>query len=67
MVIEPGYVATDMVLAGGGGALIAERMIQPADVAEAALLPARLSPAAVPVELVMRVVMMPYKQHQQAA
>ena len=48
MVIEPGYVATDMVLAGGGGALIAERMIQPADVAEAALLPARLSPAAVP-------------------
>ena len=28
MVIEPGFVATDLVLAGAGGALIADRVIQ---------------------------------------
>lgn len=35
--------------------LIAERMIQPSDIAEAALLPLRLSPDAVPLEVVMKV------------
>lgn len=35
--------------------LIPERCIQPSDIAEAALLPLRLSPDAVPLELVMKV------------
>lgn len=70
MVIEPGFVATDIVLHRGD--LDPQRCIQPADVAQAALpvLPVRLSPGAVPLELVMRVVLSPYTKgkgdvHQQ--
>ncbi|KAL4458634.1 hypothetical protein ABPG75_013499 [Micractinium tetrahymenae] len=52
MVIEPGFVATDMVL--HLGKLLPELCIQPSDIAEAALLPLRLGSNAVPLELVMK-------------
>jgi len=59
MVIEPGFVATDMVLHRGD--LIPEHCIQPGDIAEAALLPLRMGANAVPLEVVMKVVLSPYK------
>ena len=43
------------------GNLIPERCIQPQDIAEAAMLPLRMSANAVPLELVMKVVLSPYK------
>lgn len=58
-VIEPGFVATEMVV--HNERLLPERMIRPEDVAEAALLPLRLGPNAVPLELVLKVTQSPYK------
>eukprot|EP00922_Rhytidocystis_sp_ex-Travisia-forbesii_P045619 GHVS01068065.1.p1 GENE.GHVS01068065.1~~GHVS01068065.1.p1 ORF type:complete len:250 (+),score=33.94 GHVS01068065.1:92-841(+) len=51
MVIHPGFIATDMVKSPG---LLAERMIQPADVAEAAMLPFRTTSGCCPEEITLR-------------
>ncbi len=58
-VIEPGFVATDMVI--HKERLAPDRMIKPEDVAEAALLPLHLGPTATPVELTLKCVLRPYK------
>lgn len=58
-VIEPGFVATDMVV--HNERLIPDRIIKPEDVAEAALLPLHLSPNAVPLEMTLKCVLSPYK------
>lgn len=58
-VIEPGFVATDMVVHNPH--LLPERMIRPEDVAEAALLPLRLGPNATPLEVTLKVTQSPYK------
>ena len=58
-VIEPGFVATEMV--AGNARLLPDKMIKAEDVAEAALLPLVLGPRAAPVELVMKVLPSPYK------
>jgi len=59
MVIEPGFVATEGVLQLG--CFDPELLMQPADVAEALLLPLRMGPNAVPLEVAMEVVRSPEK------
>ncbi|KAI7840700.1 hypothetical protein COHA_005622 [Chlorella ohadii] len=59
MVIEPGFVATDMVV--HNERLVPDKMIKPEDVAEAALLPLHLGPNATPLELTLKCVLRPYK------
>lgn len=58
-VIEPGFVATDMVV--HNERLVPDKMIKPEDVAEAALLPLHLGPNATPLELMLKCVLRPYK------
>lgn len=52
MLINPGFVATDMTQGISG--VIPERMLQTADVAEAAMLAIRTSPACCPQEITLR-------------
>jgi NAD(P)-dependent dehydrogenase (short-subunit alcohol dehydrogenase family) len=52
MVIEPGFVATDMTVRQEG--VVPERMIRPEDVASAALLPFEMKGEGVPVEVVLK-------------
>ncbi len=56
-VICPGFVNTDMV---DGRGLIMERMIQPADIARAALFVARFPGTGCPTEIVIRPQRTPY-------
>lgn len=63
VLIEPAHVATDMASAQGGNryeAVKPELMIQPADIAEAALLAFRLGPQATPAEIVVNKLRTPY-------
>eukprot|EP01061_Rhynchopus_euleeides_P008856 TRINITY_DN1800_c0_g1_i1.p1 TRINITY_DN1800_c0_g1~~TRINITY_DN1800_c0_g1_i1.p1 ORF type:complete len:238 (+),score=96.66 TRINITY_DN1800_c0_g1_i1:49-762(+) len=52
MAINPGLVSTDMT--GGLPGVIKERMIQPSDIADVAMLPFTLSPGCVPEEITLR-------------
>lgn len=66
VLLEPAHVATDMAAAQGGGSRYAEvkpeLMIQPEDVAEAALLAFRLGPKACPSEIVVNRLQTPYEE-----
>lgn len=59
IVIEPGMVATDMTKGSEG--VIVERMIQPEDIAQTALLPFKMSPSALPVEVVLKLALSAYE------
>jgi short-subunit dehydrogenase len=59
VLICPGFVDTDLI--GVNPGLIRENMIKPSDIAEAAMLAVRCSPAAVPEQIVMRVCATPYR------
>ncbi len=54
VVIHPGMVRTDMTSNDKTDAAALKRMIQPNDIAEAALLAVRMSPSAVPNEITVR-------------
>lgn len=60
LVLEPGFVATDMTVHQEG--VLPERMIQPQDMALAALLPFRMSAAAQPLEVVLKLAKGAYKE-----
>ncbi|KAK9819538.1 hypothetical protein WJX74_007481 [Apatococcus lobatus] len=54
VIIHPGMVRTDMTTSDKTEASAQKRMIQPTDIAEAALLAVRMSPSAVPNEITVR-------------
>lgn len=54
VIIHPGMVRTDMTTNDSTEASAQKRMIQPTDIAEAALLAVRMSPSAVPNEITVR-------------
>eukprot|EP00921_Rhytidocystis_pertsovi_P002834 GHVQ01004774.1.p1 GENE.GHVQ01004774.1~~GHVQ01004774.1.p1 ORF type:complete len:219 (+),score=25.47 GHVQ01004774.1:481-1137(+) len=64
MLINPAFVATEMVLGDGQQPtrLIAERMLQPEDVAEVAMLPFRTSSSCCPEEVTMRLTLSPFRE-----
>ena len=54
VIIHPGMVRTDMTTKHSTDDDVKKRMIQPTDIAEAALLAVRMSPSAVPNEITVR-------------
>eukprot|EP01059_Diplonema_ambulator_P015325 TRINITY_DN26441_c0_g1_i1.p1 TRINITY_DN26441_c0_g1~~TRINITY_DN26441_c0_g1_i1.p1 ORF type:complete len:241 (+),score=100.64 TRINITY_DN26441_c0_g1_i1:57-779(+) len=59
MVINPGFVNTDMV---GNPDLLTDRMIQPKDIADVAMLPFNLSSGCVPEEITLRLTLSPFAE-----
>ena len=62
MVIEPGFVATDMTVHQKG--VIPDLMIQQEDMAAAALLPFKMSAQGLPLEVVLKLAKSAYKAEE---